>query len=97
MKNAILILLWCAVPLAAQNSDLDVLHYRIELDLTKEGIAAETELTIRPVTLPLETVLLDFGALTIDEVAIDGKAAAHERRDRQLAITAQRRTAEPFR
>lgn len=97
MRKAILVLLFCTVPLLAQNGDVDVLHYRVELDLTKEGIAAATELTIRPATVPLETVLLDFGALAIDEVTIDGRPATYERRAMQLAIAAQRKTAEPFR
>jgi aminopeptidase N len=98
MRKAILLVLFCTMPALAQNDSIDVLHYRIELELREKEIAAAAELSIRPVVAPLESVVLDFGELTIDGVTVDGKAVVHERREnRQLVIPVHRTTLEPFR
>ncbi len=43
-------LVFCAAFAAAQNREVDVLHYRIEVDVPPAGdeIAARAELTVRP-------------------------------------------------
>jgi aminopeptidase N len=93
------ILLALALPLAAQNAAVDVLHYRVEITLPADGnsIEAETELTVRPVAANLESLKLDFAGLTIDGVTVDGKTARYERVDDRLTITTRRHTSEPFR
>ena len=103
-------LLLAALRLAAQNPSVDVLHYTIELTLPREGaeIRATTELTILPRTLPLETLQLDFGALAIDSVTVEGRPAEFTRASARpadtpararatLSIRTGRETADPFR
>jgi aminopeptidase N len=98
-RFALLLLLLCAVPLAAQSSAVDVLHYTIELTLPRSGteITAAAELTLLPRTTPLETVTLDFGALTIDSVTVEGSAAEFTREGERLHVRVARANADPFR
>jgi aminopeptidase N len=92
-------LLFAAIPLTAQNPAVDVLHYAVELTLPAGGteITAAAELTILPRTTPLETLALDFGALTIDTVAVEGTEAPFTREGERLNVRVQRTTADPFR
>lgn len=92
-------LLLLALPAAAQNASVDVLHYRVELVLPADGgaIEAVAELTVRPVTSTLESLKLDFAGLTIDAVTVNGKAARYERTGDRLTIATKRRNADPFR
>jgi aminopeptidase N len=87
----------CAAVALAQNPAVDVLHYRIELTLPASGseIAATTELTVRPLIVPLPSLALDFADLTIDEVTVDGASAAFQRNGERLTIATNK--SEPFR
>ena len=82
------LLLLAALPLAAQNADVDVLHYRIEVTVPQEGkeIRAAAELTVKPRTIPLHELVLDFGALAVDGVEVDGKSATFTREGQRLTI-----------
>jgi aminopeptidase N len=93
------VLLVCALQLAAQNADVDVLHYRVDLALPASGseIRATAELTVRAVTTPLPELRLDFAGLTVDGVTVDGIAATWQRTADQLTVTTRRTTADPFR
>lgn len=95
----LLLALCVAVPLAAQNASVDVLHYAIDVTLPASGssIAATAELTIAPRTPRLDSLVLDFGALTIDRVTIDAKEATHTREGDRITIATARETADPFR
>ena len=88
-----------AIEVAAQNPSVDVLHYAIDVTLPRSGgeMAASAELTIAPRTVPLESVVLDFGALTIDRVSVEGEDAQWTRDGDRLTIAAARATRDPFR
>jgi aminopeptidase N len=88
MPRRTLLLLVLAFPLFAQNPDVDVLHYRVEIALG-DSIAATTELTVRPVAA-LETLRLDFAGLTIDDVKVEGKPARFTRKGDRLEIAIPR-------
>ena len=95
-----LLLLLCAAPFAAaQSTAVDVLHYAIDLTLPRSGteIAAAAELTLLPRTAPLETLPLDFGALTIDGVQVDGKDAPFTREGERINVRVDRKDQDPFR
>lgn len=96
--KALFLVLVCATRVFAQNGAVDVLHYRVEIALPPGGgeISASAELTVRPVIAPLEALVLDFGALAIDEVTVDGKAVAHEKAGERLTIAVPK-AVEPFR
>lgn len=91
-------LVFCAALAAAQNGAVDVLHYRIEVDVPAAGeeIAARAELTVKPIAPPLASLELDLAGLTVDEVTIEGAPATYERTGAKLRINAGKR-AEPFR
>ncbi len=103
MRRLLIAILFCAaVPsmrVAAQNASVDVQHYAIDITLPRGGgdITASAELTIAPRTTPLESLVLDFGALTIDSITVDGRDAAWTRDGERIAIAAARTTHEPFR
>ena len=99
MRRLLAIVLFCAVRAAAQNASVDVLHYAIDMTLPNGGkqIAATAELTIVPRATPLESLVLDFGTLTIDGITVDGQTASWTREGERIAIAARRTTAEPFR
>ena len=88
-----------AIEAAAQNPSVDVLHYAIDVTLPRSGgeISASAELTIAPQTAPLASLVLDFGALTIDRVTIEGTDAPWSRDGDRLTIAAPRVTRDPFR
>jgi aminopeptidase N len=88
---------FCAVVASAQNPSVDVLHYRIALTLPASGaeIDADAELTVRPINVPLQRLVLDFSGLTIDDVTIDGAKAEFTRDGEHLSIAANK--SEPFR
>ncbi|HUP60634.1 MAG TPA: M1 family metallopeptidase [Thermoanaerobaculia bacterium] len=90
------IVLFCAAAAAAQNPFVDVQHYRIEIDVPAAGneIAAIAELTVKPL-MSSTTLELDFGALEIDEVLVEGERAAFERTGERLRIETGVRAA-PF-
>jgi aminopeptidase N len=93
------VLLLLAVSAAAQNSSVDVLHYRVAITLSPgaEAIQAATELTVRSLAAKLESLQLDFAGLTIDGVTVEGKPVRFSRKNERLTIATKRRNAEPFR
>ncbi len=94
---AFALVLLCAAGAFAQNPSVDVLHYRIEIDVPAEGeeIAGRVELSVLPVA-PLAALDLDFAGFTIDQVTVDGARAAHSREGPRLRIVAGWKR-EPFR
>ncbi|HEX6095323.1 MAG TPA: M1 family metallopeptidase [Thermoanaerobaculia bacterium] len=104
MRTVLAVLLLCAVvplPMAeAQNPSVDVQHYAVDITLPRSGteIAAVAELTVTPRTTPLEWLVLDFGDLTIDSVAVEGRDTSWFRTDGdRITVAAMRTTPEPFR
>ncbi|HET8772135.1 MAG TPA: M1 family aminopeptidase [Thermoanaerobaculia bacterium] len=105
MRNALAVLLFCAVlfsaaNVAAQNPSVDVQHYAVDITLPSSGaeISAVAELTVTPRVTPLEWLVLDFGALDVDSVSLEGKDASWWRTDGdRMTIAAMRTTADPFR
>ncbi|HEY0370520.1 MAG TPA: M1 family metallopeptidase [Thermoanaerobaculia bacterium] len=99
MRRLLPLLLFCAAQAAAQNPSVDVQHYDVDITLPRSGteIIATAELTITPRTTPLETLVLDFGPLTIDRVTIEGSDARWIRDGDHLNIAAARTTPDPFR
>lgn len=69
--------------------DVDILHYRIQLDIGETGRAIRGETTILAEMLAggREVLPLDFGALEVDRVAVDGAGADFAHRDGRLRIT----------
>ena len=94
----LLLALLCSVAAVAQNRAVDVLHYRIEVDVPLQGeeIAARAELTVKPVATPLASLDLDFAGFTIDEVSVDGVSAKFTRDEQKLRIELDGKS-EPFR
>ena len=74
-------------------------HYAIDINLPASGteISATAELTIVPKVDALPELVLDFGALTIERVLVDGESARFTRDGDRLTIAAARTTREPFR
>ena len=87
-----------AIEIAAQNPNVDVQHYAIDITLPRSGteIRATAELTVTP-RKPLESLALDFGKLQIDAVRIDGKNVRWTHDGSRLTIAAARATLDPFR
>ena len=99
-RGAIALLVLCLAPLvAAQSAQVDVLHYAIELTLPREGteIAAAAELTLLPRVAPLGTLQLDFGALTVDDVTVEGARVEARAGSGRLDVPVNRTNTEPFR
>ena len=69
--------------------DVDILHYRIQLDIGDTGKAIRGEATIRAEMLAAgrEVLPLDLVALTVDRVAVDGESADFAHRDGRLRVT----------
>jgi len=69
--------------------DVDILHYRIRLDIGETGKAIQGETTILAVMLAggRDVLPLDLVALTVDRVTVDGEIAAFEHRDGRLSIS----------
>lgn len=100
MRRSLTALLFLgAFEIAAQNPDVDVRHYAIDITLPRSGseIRATAELTVTPLKTPLGSLVLDFGKLTIDEISVDGKAVRWTRDGDRLTIAAKRATLDPFR
>ncbi|MFP5245080.1 MAG: M1 family metallopeptidase, partial [Thermoanaerobaculia bacterium] len=96
LRTLVLALL-CALPLAAQNASVDVLHYRVDLEVLKEeSMCATAELTVRPVAT-LSSLQLDFIGLAIDTITVDGRPASFSRDGGKLSIALQPARTEPFR
>jgi aminopeptidase N len=93
-RAAILLLplLFCLTAEARDNypriAALDALHYRLRLDLKDASgeIGGEAEIVFL-VNGELREIPLDFGALTVDSVTVDGAAAAHRREGEHLVVT----------
>ena len=103
MRQLLGLFLFCAVvPLtraAAQNRAVDVQHYAIDITLPRSDaeIVAAAELTVTPRIAPLDSLVLDFGALPIDGVTVEGKDARWTRDGDRISIAVARTTLEPFR
>ena len=69
--------------------DVDILHYRIRLDIGETGKTIQGETKIRAVMLAggRDVLPLDLIALTVDRVTVDGEIAAFEHRDGRLSIS----------
>ena len=69
--------------------DVDILHYRIRLDIGETGKAIRGETTIRAAMLAggRDVLPLDLVALTVDRVTVDGEIAAFEHWDGRLRIS----------
>lgn len=69
--------------------DVDILHYRIRLEIGETGKAIQGETTILAEMLAggRDVLPLDLGPLTVDRVTVDGKNAAFAHRDHRLSIT----------
>ena len=69
--------------------DVDILHYRIQLEIGETGRAIQGEATILAEMLAggRDVLSLDLGPLTVDRVTVEGKNAAFAHRDNRLSIT----------
>ena len=63
----------------------DAQHYRIELDLTGDELAATTTIEL-VATEALDTFHLDLVGMTVDTITVDGVDAPFERAERELII-----------
>ncbi|HUR79929.1 MAG TPA: M1 family metallopeptidase [Thermoanaerobaculia bacterium] len=101
MRDAVrlLLILCAAVSAAAQSAQVDVLHYDIDLTLQRASteIRAATELTLVPRLAPLQSVVLDFGELTVDDVTVNGARAEAYAASGHLTVTVKRADKTPFR
>ncbi len=69
--------------------DVDILHYRIQLDIGDTGKAIRGEVTILAELLAggRDVLPLDLVSLTVDRVTVDGERAAFLHRDGRLSVT----------
>ena len=69
--------------------DVDILHYRIFLEIgeTGSGIQGETTILAEMLAGGRDVLPLDLGPLTVDRVTVDGKEAVFVHRDGRLSIT----------
>ena len=69
--------------------DVDILHYRIQLDIGETGRTIRGEATILAEMLAggRDVLPLDLVSLTVDRVTVDGEGAAFLHRDGRLSIT----------
>ncbi len=69
--------------------DVDILHYRIRVDIGETGKAIQGETTILAEMLAggREVLPLDLVGLTVDRVTVDGESATFAHRDGRLLIT----------
>ncbi len=76
--------------------DVDILHYRIQLEIGESGRAIQGETTILAEMQAggRDVLPLDLGPLTVDGVTVEGKNAAFAHRDNRLNITLGGGTAE---
>lgn len=76
--------------------DVDILHYRIRLEIGESGRAIRGETTILAELLAggRDVLPLDLGPLTVDRVTVGGKNAVFAHSDNRLNITIEDRYAE---
>ncbi len=76
--------------------DVDILHYRIQLEIGKSGRTIQGETTIRAEMLAggRDVLPLDLGPLTVDRVTVSGSDAAFAHNDNRLNITFEESYAE---
>lgn len=76
--------------------DVDILHYRIQLDIGETGKAIRGETTILAEMLAgdRDVLPLDLGSLTVDRVTVNGNSAAFVHRENRLNITIEESYAE---
>ncbi|HEV2863803.1 MAG TPA: M1 family metallopeptidase [Pyrinomonadaceae bacterium] len=93
VARALAFLLLLCLPAHARDSyprldALDAVHYRLRFDLKDASgeIGAEAEIVFN-VNGDLREIPLDFGALAVDSVTVDGAKAAHRREGERLLIT----------
>ncbi len=69
--------------------DVDILHYRIRLDIGETGKSIRGETTVLAEMLAggRDVLPLDLVGLTVDRVTVDGEKAAFLHRDGRLSIT----------
>ena len=69
--------------------DVDILHYRIRLEIGETGSGIQGEATILAEMLAggRDVLPLDLGSLSVDRVTVDGKEASFVHRDGRLSIT----------
>ena len=69
--------------------DVDILHYRIRLEIGETGSGIQGEATILAEMLAggRDVLPLDLGSLSVDRVTVDGKEAAFAHRDGRLSIS----------
>ncbi|MBA2565568.1 MAG: M1 family metallopeptidase [Gemmatimonadetes bacterium] len=72
----------------ARTAAVDVLHYDIRLELPSEGrtVRGRTGILFELLEPGLRELPLDFGALTVDSVHVDGAAAAFRHRPDRLDV-----------
>ena len=68
--------------------DVDILHYRIQLEIGESGRTIQGETTIRAEMLAggRDVLPLDLGPLTVDRVTVGGSDAAFAHNDNRLSI-----------
>lgn len=75
--------------------DVDILHYRIQLEIGEAGRAIQGETTILAKMLAggRDVLPLDLGPLTVDRITVGGRNAAYAHSDNRLNITIEDRYA----
>ena len=93
-KAVLLLLVVTPVTTAANDGyprldDVNILHYRIQLDIGGTGKAIRGETTVLAEMLAggRDVLPLDLGLLTVDRVTVGGENAAFMHRDNRLSIT----------
>jgi aminopeptidase N len=73
----------------ARLDTLDALEYRVRLDIPEAGdeIRAETSIIFAVKSIAPRFLRLDFGALTVDAVTVDGRAAGFRHEGESLLVT----------
>ncbi|MFQ5816846.1 MAG: M1 family aminopeptidase [Terriglobia bacterium] len=78
--------------LYARSREFDQRHLRLELsfDLPQKKVIGQATLALAPIRSPLQEVVLDSIALSVESVTLAGKPLAFQTRDTQLHITLDR-------
>jgi len=68
--------------------DVDILHYRIQLEIgeTGKGIRGETTILAAMLSDGRDVLPLDLGPMSVDQVTVDGNRASFTHRDNRLVI-----------
>ncbi|MDE2926494.1 MAG: hypothetical protein OXT71_08870, partial [Acidobacteriota bacterium] len=93
--KAVLLVLGLAPGAAVANDgyprmdDVNILHYRIQMEIGETGRAIQGETTILAEMLAggRDVLPLDLGPLTVDRVTVGGESAAFTHNDHRLSIT----------